>query len=198
MPRFLASAFNRWCASLFRLALFRFSLFFSFTIQLLFHAPVYRNTFFCIILLHCRLDMQNCRMNKTPKSKAIECGCDAWPEHCSHTSPRPNNPNANYAMYESDRIAKAKAQPKLPSVDAPSVEIIDAPCVICATTHEQEPTDIISRMEENQARFGSFPSLLVSAENERRLQLCDRKDRCDDAMLEAHMEAQRRNEGEDE
>ncbi len=36
-----------------------------------------------------------------------------------------------------------------------------------------EPTDIISRMESNQARFGSFPSLLVSAENERRLQLND-------------------------
>ncbi len=36
-----------------------------------------------------------------------------------------------------------------------------------------EPTDIISRMEANQARFGSFPSLLVSAENERRLQLQD-------------------------
>ncbi len=35
-----------------------------------------------------------------------------------------------------------------------------------------EPTDIIARMEANQARFGSFPSLLVSAENERRLQLC--------------------------
>ncbi len=74
--------------------------------------------------------------------------------------------------------------------------------------------DIISRMEANQARFGSnpFPSLLVSAENERRLQLQDRKpsfwdrvmsdpnrrDRYDDALLEAHMEAQRQNEGEDE
>ncbi len=34
-------------------------------------------------------------------------------------------------------------------------------------------TDIISRMEANQARFRSFPSLLVSAENERRLQLND-------------------------
>ncbi len=34
-------------------------------------------------------------------------------------------------------------------------------------------TGIIARMEANQARFGSFPSLLVSAENERRLQLCD-------------------------
>ncbi len=37
--------------------------------------------------------------------------------------------------------------------------------------------DIISRMEENQARFGSFPSLLVSAETERRLQLNDRETR---------------------
>ncbi len=59
-------------------------------------------------------------------------------------------------------------------------------------------TDIITRMEANQARFGSFPSLLASAENERRLQLQDRQDRYDDALLEAHMEAQRQNEGEDE
>ncbi len=72
-------------------------------------------------------------------------------------------------------------------------------------------SDIISRMEENQARFGSFPSLLVSAENERRLQLQDRKssywdrvmsdpnrkDRYDDALLEEHMEAQRAFDGED-
>ncbi len=34
-------------------------------------------------------------------------------------------------------------------------------------------TDIISRMEEAQQRFNPFPSLLVSAENERRLQLTD-------------------------
>ena len=70
------------------------------------------------------------------------------------------------------------------------------------------PAELIARMEANQARFGSFPSLLVSAENERRLQLQDRKpsywdrimsdpnrkDRYDDALLEAHMEAQRQNE----
>ncbi len=61
-----------------------------------------------------------------------------------------------------------------------------------------EPTDIITRMEAAQQRFGSFPSLLVSAENERRLQLCDRQDRYDDALLEAHREAQRQDEGEDE
>ncbi len=68
-------------------------------------------------------------------------------------------------------------------------------------------TDIISRMEANQARFSempkaerdrrnklaieialalhtetkSFPSLLVSAEDERRLQLCDREERTFDA-----------------
>ncbi len=73
-------------------------------------------------------------------------------------------------------------------------------------------TDIISRMEAAQQRFNPFPSLLVSAENERRLQSQDRKpsywdrimsdpnrkDRYDDALLEAHMEAQRQNEGEDE
>ncbi len=34
-------------------------------------------------------------------------------------------------------------------------------------------SDIISRMEEAQQRFNPFPSLLVSAENERRLQLND-------------------------
>ncbi len=37
-------------------------------------------------------------------------------------------------------------------------------------------TDIIARMEAMQQRFGNsgkFPSLLQSAENERRLQLCD-------------------------
>ncbi len=37
-------------------------------------------------------------------------------------------------------------------------------------------TDIISRMEAAQQRFNPFPSLLVSAENERRLQLNDRAD----------------------
>ncbi len=79
-------------------------------------------------------------------------------------------------------------------------------------------TDIISRMEANQARFSSFPSLLVSAENERRLQLQDRKieddckamgeywdrimsdpnrkDRYEDALLEAHSEAQYEQEEE--
>ncbi len=38
-----------------------------------------------------------------------------------------------------------------------------------------KPTDIISRMEAMQQRFGGhqFPSLLQSAENERRLQLTD-------------------------
>ncbi len=40
-----------------------------------------------------------------------------------------------------------------------------------------EPTDIISRMEAAQQRFDPFPSLLVSAENERRLRLCDKEDR---------------------
>ncbi len=39
----------------------------------------------------------------------------------------------------------------------------------------RDNSDIISRMEANQARFGSFPSLLVSAETERRLQLNDRE-----------------------
>ncbi len=33
---------------------------------------------------------------------------------------------------------------------------------------EKEPTDIIARMEAAQQRFNPFPSLLVSAENERR------------------------------
>ncbi len=37
-------------------------------------------------------------------------------------------------------------------------------------------TDIIARMEAVQDRFNPFPSLLVSAENERRLQLADRPD----------------------
>ncbi len=41
-------------------------------------------------------------------------------------------------------------------------------------------TDIISRMEANQARFGAFPSLLQSSENERRLQLNDQEDRAFD------------------
>ncbi len=36
--------------------------------------------------------------------------------------------------------------------------------------------DIIARMEAMQQRFGGFPSLLQSAENERRLQLADRAD----------------------
>ncbi len=40
---------------------------------------------------------------------------------------------------------------------------------------EVNRTDIITRMEAAQQRFGSFPSLLVSAENDRRLQLEDRK-----------------------
>ncbi len=35
--------------------------------------------------------------------------------------------------------------------------------------------DIITRMEAAQQRFRSFPSLLVSAENKRRLQLTDRE-----------------------
>ncbi len=39
-----------------------------------------------------------------------------------------------------------------------------------------EPTDIIARMEAMQRRFNPFPSLLISAENERRLQLEDRAD----------------------
>ncbi len=39
-----------------------------------------------------------------------------------------------------------------------------------------EPTDIIARMEAAQQRFNPFPSLLVSAENERRLQLEDHAD----------------------
>ncbi len=34
-------------------------------------------------------------------------------------------------------------------------------------------TDIITSMEAAQQRFNPFPSLLVSAENERRLQLAD-------------------------
>ncbi len=34
-------------------------------------------------------------------------------------------------------------------------------------------TDIITRMEAAQQRFNPFPSLLQSAENERRLHLCD-------------------------
>ncbi len=42
-------------------------------------------------------------------------------------------------------------------------------------------SDIISRMEEAQQRFNPFPSLLVSAENERRLQLNDREERTFDA-----------------
>ncbi len=72
-------------------------------------------------------------------------------------------------------------------------------------------TDIITRMEEAQQRFNPFPSLLVSAENERRLQLQDRKpsywdrimsdpnrrDRYDDALLEARVEARRAFDGED-
>ncbi len=37
----------------------------------------------------------------------------------------------------------------------------------------KETSDIITKMEAMQARFGSFPSLLVSSENERRLQLND-------------------------
>ncbi len=53
-------------------------------------------------------------------------------------------------------------------------------------------TDIISRMEANQARFGSFPSLLVSAENDRRLQLNDRAERAFDG--EDAEEWQRRSE----
>ncbi len=67
----------------------------------------------------------------------------------------------------------------------------------------KETSEIIARMEEAQQRFNPFPSLLVSAENERRLQLQDRKpsywdrimsdpnrrDRYDDALLEAHMES---------
>ncbi len=37
----------------------------------------------------------------------------------------------------------------------------------------KETSDIIARMEDAQQRFNPFPSLLVSAENERRLQLND-------------------------
>ncbi len=59
-------------------------------------------------------------------------------------------------------------------------------------------TDIIARMEAIQQRFGrlqledrkpSYWDRIMSDPN--------RKDRYDDAMLEAHMEAQRQNEGED-
>ncbi len=40
----------------------------------------------------------------------------------------------------------------------------------------KEETEIIARMEAMQSCFNPFPSLLQSAENERRLQLADRAD----------------------
>ncbi len=53
-------------------------------------------------------------------------------------------------------------------------------------------SDIISRMEATQQRFGSFPSLLVSAENERRLQLIDRERTFDGEDAEAWQEQSER------
>ncbi len=54
-------------------------------------------------------------------------------------------------------------------------------CALGKAQHnEHRHDDIIARMEAMQQRFGTpakFPSLLQSAENERRLKLTDKEDR---------------------
>ncbi len=64
-----------------------------------------------------------------------------------------------------NKPSKSKAETKISAITGERLPLW--------SLRESIPTDIIARMEAAQQRFGSFPSLLQSAENERRLQLTD-------------------------